>query len=154
MCDADDRLGANGVDEIKAHPFFRNLDWANLRQQESRYKPENMGEDDCARFDRFEEEEPWFPAEDAAKRSRKQRKDINFVGYTYKADVEEQKSKLVQALQETLNTDFAEVAQEEGPRPMQTNDPTPKNKSNFYYAGAAATETTPQRRATGGAQQH
>ena len=59
------------------------------------------------------------------------------MGYTYKADVEEQKSKLVQALQETLNTDFpgsADVAQEEGPKPMQVNDPTPKNKSNFYYA--------------------
>jgi len=105
-----------------------------------------MGEEDCTRFDRFEEEDPWFPADDGVKRNRKHRKDINFVGYTYKADVEEQKSKLVQALQETLNTDFAEVAQEEGPRPMQANDPTPKNKSNFYYAGAAVAETTPQRR--------
>jgi hypothetical protein len=34
------------------------------------------------------------------------RKDINFVGYTYKKDVEEQKQKLVNALKETLNTDF------------------------------------------------
>lgn len=31
MCDADDRLGANGVDEIKAHPFFRTTDWSSLR---------------------------------------------------------------------------------------------------------------------------
>ncbi len=48
----------------------------------------------------------------------------------------------MQALQETLNTDFpgdADVAQEEGPKPMLVNDPTPKNKSNFYYAA----ETTP-----------
>jgi len=95
MCDAEDRLGANGVDEIKAHPFFRDVDWANLRNEESKYKPESMGEEDCTRFDRFEEEEPWFPPDDGNKRVRKQRKDINFVGYTYKADVEEQKSKLV-----------------------------------------------------------
>ena len=111
MCDADDRLGANGVDEIKAHPFFRDVIWENLRNHESRYKPENVAsEEDCTRFDRFEEEEPWFQAEDNSKRTRKQRKDINFVGYTYKADVEEQKSKLVQALQETLNTDFPSSA--------------------------------------------
>lgn len=97
MCDADDRLGGNGVDEIKAHPFFRGMNWDSCRNEESKYKPTSQGEEDCTRFDRFEEEEPWLPAEDA-KRSKKQRKDINFVGYTYKADVEEQKSKLVQAL--------------------------------------------------------
>ena len=42
------------------------------------------------------------------------------MGYTYKADVEEQKSKLVQALQETLNTEFpgsSDVAQEESAKP-------------------------------------
>jgi len=99
MCDAEDRLGANGVEEIKEHPFFRSVDWQNIRNEESKYKPANMGEDDCTRFDRFEEEEPWFPVEDGLnKRKRTNRKDINFVGYTYKADVEEQKSKLVQAL--------------------------------------------------------
>jgi len=27
LCDANDRLGAGGVHEIKAHPFFKGLDW-------------------------------------------------------------------------------------------------------------------------------
>lgn len=133
MCDADDRLGTKGVHEIKEHPFFRNMDWDALRATgKSKYAPK-VGDDlDCSRFDKFEEEEPFYPTED--RRNRKPRKDINFVGYTYKADVEEQKSKLVQALQETLNTEFTDVANEEGPKPTNTNDPTPKNKSNFYYA--------------------
>lgn len=31
ICDADSRLGKNGVEEIKAHPFFANTDWEGLR---------------------------------------------------------------------------------------------------------------------------
>ena len=27
LCDAENRLGAGGVHEIKAHPFFKGLDW-------------------------------------------------------------------------------------------------------------------------------
>lgn len=26
----DERLGANGVDEIKAHPFFKEINWDDL----------------------------------------------------------------------------------------------------------------------------
>lgn len=48
------------------------------------------------------------------------RKDINFVGYTYKKEVEEQKQKLVDALKETLNTDFGQqqdmITEEAPPR--------------------------------------
>ena len=144
MCDADDRLGTKGTAEIKNHPFFRGLDWDGLRAQaKSRYAPKVGDEVDCTRFDKFEEEEPFYPSEDRGK--RKLRKDINFVGYTYKADVEEQKSKLVQALQETLNTEFTDVANEEGPKPTNTNDPTPKNKSNFYYAQQNSASSGPGR---------
>ena len=32
LCDADNRLGANGIAEIKNHAFFKGLDWANLRK--------------------------------------------------------------------------------------------------------------------------
>mmetsp|Transcript_11825 Transcript_11825/g.11878 ORF Transcript_11825/g.11878 Transcript_11825/m.11878 type:complete len:83 (+) Transcript_11825:933-1181(+) len=31
VCDAGDRLGSRGVDEIKAHPFFNGIDWENMR---------------------------------------------------------------------------------------------------------------------------
>jgi hypothetical protein len=40
-------------------------------------------------------------------KKNKKRKDINFVGYTYKKDVEEQKSNLVKALNESLYTDLS-----------------------------------------------
>jgi serine/threonine kinase 38 len=87
LCDADNRLGANGVDEIKNHPFFQDLDWENIRSSRAPYIPELQSDDDCRRFDKFDEEESFYPTEDK-KNLRKQRKDINFVGYTYKADVE------------------------------------------------------------------
>jgi len=31
ICDADNRLGKNGSEEIKAHPFFDGLDWDSLK---------------------------------------------------------------------------------------------------------------------------
>lgn len=31
MTDPQNRLGINGVNEIKAHPFFAGIDWKNLR---------------------------------------------------------------------------------------------------------------------------
>lgn len=30
-CDANDRLGKNGVEEIKAHTFFKGVDWLKIR---------------------------------------------------------------------------------------------------------------------------
>lgn len=32
ICDADTRLGRNGAEEIKAHPFFEGLDWGKLKE--------------------------------------------------------------------------------------------------------------------------
>jgi hypothetical protein len=31
ITDSEARLGRNGADEIKAHPFFKNFNWSNLR---------------------------------------------------------------------------------------------------------------------------
>lgn len=39
ICDSDTRLGRNGCDEIKAHPFFDGLDWDKLRDLTPPYIP-------------------------------------------------------------------------------------------------------------------
>lgn len=59
----------------------------------SPFMPNVKEEDDCTRFDDFDEEEPWVTKEDLKgsqdSKKTKKRKDINFPGYTYKKDVEE-----------------------------------------------------------------
>lgn len=40
LCDSDQRLGLYGADEIKAHPFFRGVDWENIRSESAPFQPE------------------------------------------------------------------------------------------------------------------
>jgi hypothetical protein len=37
ISDSEVRLGRNGCDEIKNHPFFEGLDWSGLRKQQAPY---------------------------------------------------------------------------------------------------------------------
>ncbi|KAF7215302.1 serine/threonine-protein kinase LATS2 isoform X1 [Nothobranchius furzeri] len=56
-CSAEDRLGANGAGEIKAHPFFAEVDFSsNLRQQLAPYRPKIAHPMDTSNFDPVEEE--------------------------------------------------------------------------------------------------
>ena len=137
LCDADHRLGQTGVEEIKTHPFFEGIDWDNMRNMRSPYNPELTSDDDCRRFDKFEEEESFYPVED--KKAKRQRKDINFVDYTYKKDVEEQKVNLVRALNESLQTDLtgvgttsSNISSEGTTTPQQK--PNDVSSSNFYLS--------------------
>ncbi|XP_023258026.1 serine/threonine-protein kinase LATS2 [Seriola lalandi dorsalis] len=56
-CSAEERLGANGAGEIKAHPFFTQTDFSsNLRQQPAPYRPKIAHPMDTSNFDPVEEE--------------------------------------------------------------------------------------------------
>ena len=103
ITDSDNRLGRNGCDEIKNHPFFENFDWSKLRQQQAPYQPNVTSEISTENFDKFDEEEPFFGGNDP-KNGKKgfggRKLDMNFIGYTYKADVENEKSMLVNVLKD------------------------------------------------------
>ena len=58
MSDSNVRLGQNGASEIKAHPFFRGIDWVNIRSQKPPFLPDKSSL--TKNFDKFDEEEPWF----------------------------------------------------------------------------------------------
>lgn len=97
--DPSERLGCNGVEDIMIHPFFAEISWDSLRNSRPPYVPEARGETDTSHFDRFEEDEPFYPLESVIDQSP-QRKSLEFIGYTFKKDVEKQRNSLVEALQD------------------------------------------------------
>jgi len=53
LCTSDDRrIGKNGSDDIKSHPFFANIDFSSaLRTKQAPYKPTIKYETDTSNFD-------------------------------------------------------------------------------------------------------
>ncbi|KAL6192046.1 hypothetical protein ACLB2K_038433 [Fragaria x ananassa] len=87
LCNVDQRLGTKGADEIKAHPWFKGIEWDKLYHMKAAFIPEVNDEMDTQNFEKFEEQTdnqivtstragPW--------RKMLSSKDVNFVGYTYK----------------------------------------------------------------------
>ncbi|KAA8534813.1 hypothetical protein F0562_029745 [Nyssa sinensis] len=87
LCDVEHRLGTRGADQIKAHPWFKDIVWNKLYEMEAAFKPEVNGELDTQNFMKFDEVDPPTPARVGSGPLRKMLltpKDLNFVGYTYK----------------------------------------------------------------------
>ncbi|KAL8530249.1 hypothetical protein ACS0TY_007338 [Phlomoides rotata] len=86
LCNVNQRLGSNGADEIKAHPWFNGVDWEHIYQMEAAFIPEVKDELDTQNFEKFEESEHHVQTSSKSGPWRKMlsSKDINFVGYTYK----------------------------------------------------------------------
>ena len=87
ICGAKNRLGANGAEEIKKHPFFKGIDWDKLRSKKAPFTPQLTGPTDTRYFDTFEddgEEEHSIFVDTTFKRSLSV-EDIPFIGYTYKS---------------------------------------------------------------------
>ena len=81
----EERLGKNGIEEIKAHPFFKGIDWDNIRNTKAPFIPDIKNDYDTKYFENFEIEEPFYPP----KKKYRKRKDIEFLGYTYKDGIDD-----------------------------------------------------------------
>ena len=81
---SDSRLGKNGADEIKKHPFFKGVDWDNIRNMKPPFIPILKNEYDTSYFEIFEINEPFYPITD---NNKFKRKDIEYIGYTFKEEL-------------------------------------------------------------------
>ncbi|KAH0635024.1 hypothetical protein AABB24_016348 [Solanum stoloniferum] len=86
LCNVEQRLGTRGADEIKAHPWFKGVEWDKLYQMKAAFIPEVNGELDTQNFEKFEEGDNQIPtaAKSGPWRKMLSSKDVNFMGYTYK----------------------------------------------------------------------
>ncbi|XP_062020797.1 uncharacterized protein LOC133737206 isoform X1 [Rosa rugosa] len=86
LCDVETRLGTHGVEEIKAHPWFRGIEWDRLYEIEAAYKPTVVGDLDTQNFEKFPDLEGAPSATPTVGPWRKMltSKDNNFIGYTFK----------------------------------------------------------------------
>ena len=81
---SDMRLGKNGSEEIKAHPFFKGINWKKIRDMKPPFLPNLKSDSDVKYFEKFEQVQPFYPDN-----SIKKRKDAEFIGYTYKGEEED-----------------------------------------------------------------
>jgi len=102
VCDRSVRLGNGGVEEIKAHPFFKGTNWDILRDQTAYFIPSLKSPIDTSHFEEYEAQEGDEALEQAAvqnhartrsgsgspgnarKNKMPTEKDLPFIGYTYK----------------------------------------------------------------------
>ena len=85
ITDPENRLGVNGADEIKSHPFFRGIDWNHIKETLiPPFIPDLKNNYDTKYFDEFEEDEPFYPINNDNNKGKKfQKKDMCFVDFTY-----------------------------------------------------------------------
>ncbi len=79
---SNDRLGKNGADEIKKHPFFKDVDWDNIRNTKAPFIPELKNEYDTKYFEKFDKVEPFYPKN----KNKFKRRDVEYVGYDFNKD--------------------------------------------------------------------
>ena len=83
-----------------------------MREAKAPYIPQISSEVSNENFDQFEEEDPFHRVAENKRKGGNRKVDMNFVGYTYKADVESEKAMLVNVLK---GLDIANEGQYETP---------------------------------------
>ncbi len=83
---SDKRLGKNGIEEIKRHPWFRGINWKNILNRKAPIIPKLSNATDTSNFDHFEEISKWHEDfnQNHHRRKRRRYRDYFWIGYTFK----------------------------------------------------------------------
>ena len=79
ITNCNNRLGKNGSEEIKAHPFFKGVNWKKIKEMKPPFIPQLKNDYDVKYFEKLTSKEPFYPD-----LNNKKRKDADFIGYTYR----------------------------------------------------------------------
>jgi len=88
LTDSNNRLGKNGAAEIKEHPFFKSIDWDNLRKTKAPMIPQLRSLIDTSYFDDYKEEEE---EEDPTEKDILIKEKSKFNGFTFKRNKDKDK---------------------------------------------------------------
>ncbi len=124
----DERLGRNGIDEFKEHPFFANEKWSfeNIRQCTAPNPPELSGVDDTSNFDNVTERKSSSSKGGSSlpvPETTFEGNHLSFVGFTYSGDYQLQWGT---ALSATAAAGQSEPENSSG-LPGKTNGGSPSN---------------------------
>ena len=78
---SENRLGKNGSKEIKAHPFFKGVNWLKIKEMKPPFIPQLNSDYDTKYFEHFDYIEPFIPCEDTIAIKRLE---PEFTGYNFK----------------------------------------------------------------------
>ncbi|CAO3682791.1 unnamed protein product [Umbelopsis vinacea] len=86
ICSPETRLGRNGVEEIKAHPYFAGFNWDTVRESVAAHVPQLQSITDTSYFPTEDlDQVPEMPdMQDVQAHPSDAQTDLAFVGYTYK----------------------------------------------------------------------
>ena len=79
LCEPQFRLGKNGIEEIKSHPFFKNINFNNLKNIKPPFIPKVKKDFDVKYFRKFKKGNSLYPDIQNYKI-----KDSEFIGYTFR----------------------------------------------------------------------
>ncbi|KAL7753327.1 hypothetical protein RI367_001102 [Sorochytrium milnesiophthora] len=82
LTEQEERLGRNGPDEVKGHPWFSGIDWSSVRAMPPPFVPELSSDSDTRYFPDLEDDEPEIAYKERDKRDNAM-SFLPFVGYTY-----------------------------------------------------------------------
>lgn len=139
ICDPQDRLTA---DQIRAHPFFKGLDFKKLREMTPPIRPKVNGPLDTSNFDDFNGADAKYGITNSRHQVVKDPSFLAFHDYGYRRDLEAKKPSVRAALSSAVisnrgSVDSTDMLHEEG----YTGSRSPNQRSPVSCGRATLTET-------------